>query len=94
MSSLKKTLGQRIALSTELPPLDDEGLLVLIPEQILQVRERKLRNMVIREYPMKWKELPMEDATWEGEQVLQHPSLQLLEDKQFQAGKTVMSPSN
>ena len=66
VSSLKKTLGQHIAPSTELPHLDDEGLLVLIPEQILQVRERKLRNRVIREYPMKWKELPMEDATWDG----------------------------
>ena len=54
----------------------------------------KLRNRVIREYLVKWKELPMEDATWKGEQVLQHPSLQLLEDKQFQAGRTVMSPSN
>ena len=92
VSSLKKTLGQHIAPSTELPPLDDEGLLVLIPEQILQVRERKLRNRVIREYLVKWKELSMEDATREGEQVLQHPSLHLLEDKQFQAGRTIMSP--
>ena len=75
VSSLKKTLGQHIAPSTKLPPLDDEGLLVLIPKQILQVRERKLRNRAIREYLVKWKELPMEDATWEGEQVLQHPSL-------------------
>ena len=41
-SNLKKTLGQHIAPSTELPPLDDEGLLVLTPERILQVRERKL----------------------------------------------------
>ena len=31
VSNLKKTLGQHIAPSTELPPLDDEGLLVLIP---------------------------------------------------------------
>ena len=94
MSNLKKTLGQHIAPSTELPPLDDEGLLVLIPERILQVRERKFRNRVIQEYLVEWKELPMEDATWEGEQVLQHPSLQLLEDKQSQAGKTIMSSSN
>ena len=67
---------------------------MLIPEKILQVRERKLRNRVIREYLVQWKELPIEDATWEGEQVLQHPGLQLLEDKQFQAGRTVMSSSN
>ena len=37
VSSLKKTLGQHIAPSTEFPPFDDEGLLVLIPERILQV---------------------------------------------------------
>ena len=67
VSNLKKTVGQHISPSTELPPLDDEGILVLIPERILQVRERKLRNRVIREYLVKWKELPMEDATWEGE---------------------------
>ena len=42
VSNLKKTLGQHIALSTELPPLDDEGLLILVPEQIIQTRERKL----------------------------------------------------
>ena len=67
VSSLKKTLGQHIAPSTELPPLDDEGLLILIPEWIIQTRERKLRNRVIREYLVQWKELPPEDATWEGE---------------------------
>ena len=94
VSNLKKIVGQHIGPSSELPPLDDDGLLVLIPEKILQMRERKLRNRVIREYLVKWKELPMEDATWEGEQVLQHPSLQLLKDKQFQAGRTIMSSSN
>ena len=50
VSSLKKTLGQHIASSTELPPLDDEGLLILILERIIQTRERKLRNRIIREY--------------------------------------------
>jgi hypothetical protein len=33
------------------------------------------------------------DATWESEQVLYHPGLVLLEDKQFQEGRTVMSLS-
>ena len=76
--NLKKTLGQHIDPSIEFPPLDGEGMLVLILERILQVRERKLRNRVIQGYLVQWKELPIEDATWEGEQVLQHPSLQLL----------------
>ena len=38
--------------------------------------------------------VPQEPSdTWEGEQVLQHPSLKLLEDKQSRAGRTVMSSS-
>ena len=39
VSSLKKTVGQQINPSFELPPLDDKGLLVLVPEKILHVRE-------------------------------------------------------
>ena len=62
------------------------------PEEILQVREKKLRNRVVREYLVKWKDLPIEDATWENEQVLQTPGLKLLEDTQIWAGRTVMSP--
>ena len=94
VSSLKKIIGQHIAPSIELPPLDGEGLLILIPERIVQTQERKLWNRVIREYLVQRKELPPEDATWEGEQVLQHPSLQLLKDKQCQAGRIVMSSSD
>ena len=93
LSNLKKTVGQHISPSTELPPLDDEGLLVLILEMILPVRERKLGNRLIQEYLVQRKELLIEDATCEGEHVLQHLGLELLEDKQFQAGRTVMSSS-
>ena len=35
---------------------------------------------------MRWKNLPDEDATWESENILQHPSLELLEDKQHFIG--------
>ena len=93
VSCLKKAVGQHVATSSELPPLDEEGQLVLVPEEILQERERKLRSRVIREFLVKWKDLPIEDTTWEGEQVLQHPNLKLLEDKQSRVGRTVMSPS-
>jgi hypothetical protein len=90
---LKKALGLHITTSTKLPPLDEEGKHVLVPEEILEVRERKLQNMVIKEYLVKWRELPIEDATWESEQILQHPDLQLLEDKQSREGRMVMSSS-
>ena len=93
VSCLKKAVGQHVATSSKLPPLDEEGQLVLVPEETLQERERKLRSRVIQEFLVKWKDLPIEDAMWEGEQVLEHPNLKLLEDKQSQAGRTVMSPS-
>ena len=93
VSCFKKVVGQQVTVSQELPPLDEEGQLATSPEEILKVRERNLRNRVIREYLVKWKDLHIEDATWEGEQVLQHLNLKLLEDKQSRAGITIMSPS-
>ena len=39
ISCLKKVVGQQVMMSLELPPLDEEGQLVLVPEEILQERE-------------------------------------------------------
>jgi len=86
VSCLKKALGQHVTVTGELPPTDDEGHLVLQPEAIIDTRERQLRSRKIREFLVRWKNLPDEDATWEDERILQHPSLQLLEDKQRFAG--------
>jgi hypothetical protein len=69
---LKKELGQQVAVTKELPPLDEEVQLILIHEDVLEVREKMLRNRSIKEYLIKWKNLPIEDASWESEQVLQH----------------------
>ena len=93
VSNLKKAVGQQIVTSFELPPLDDEGQLILILERILEVWERKPRNRIIKDYLLQWKDLPIEEATWAGEQVLQHPALQLLEDKQTRVGRTVIYSS-
>jgi len=71
-----------VIAAIDLTPFDDDRHLVLVLEAIFEVRERKLRNKTIREFLVKCKKFPEKDATWEGEQVLQHPSLQLLEDKQ------------
>lgn len=92
-SCLKKEIGQNITSLPKLPPLDDDGQLVLVLDAILDVKERKLRSRIIKEYLIRWRDLPTKDATLEGEQILQHPNLQLLEDKQFQEGRSVMSPS-
>jgi hypothetical protein len=93
MSCLKKAVRQFISTSEELPPLDEEGQLELVSEEVLEFREQKLRSRIIRECLIRWRGLPVEDTTWENEQVLQHPGLVLLEDKQFWEGRTVMSLS-
>eukprot|EP00253_Pinus_taeda_P007200 PITA_07200 len=86
VSCLKKALGQHVTVIDELPPTDDEGHLVLQPEAIIDTRERQLRSTTVRKFLVRWKNLPDEDATWESEEILQHLSLQLLEDKQHFAG--------
>jgi hypothetical protein len=39
---LKKDLSQQVVSSTNLPPLDEEGHLILVPEKILAFREKCL----------------------------------------------------
>jgi hypothetical protein len=75
-------------------PMDEEGQLVLILEEILEVKEKRLRNRSIKEYLIRWKDLPIEDATWEKDHVVRQTSLELLEDKQFQVGETIMSSTS
>ena len=75
-------LFRSVTVREELPPTDDEGHLVLQPKAIIDTRERQLQSRKIREFLVRWKNLSDEDATWESEKILQHPSLQLLEDKQ------------
>lgn len=74
VSCLKMALGH-VTPSPDLPPLDEEGRLILIHVEILDMRERRLRSRVIGEYMVRGKNLPIKDATWQGEMVLQHPTL-------------------
>ena len=92
VSYLKKAIEQHAVANMDLPPIDDEGHLVLQPEVILDTRERQLRSMVIKEYMIRWRNLPDEDATWEGKKILQHPSLLLLEGKKLLSRRTVIFP--
>ena len=62
-------------MTGELPPMDDEGHLVLHLKAIIDTRERQLQSRTVREFLVRWKNLPDEDATWESEKILQHPSL-------------------
>jgi hypothetical protein len=91
---LKRAINQHITPLEVLLPLAKEGKLVLVPEEIFEVQEKKLWRRSIKEYLIKWKDFPIEDATWENEQVVRETSLKLLVDNQFLAGDTVMSPTS
>lgn len=67
VSCLMKALGQQIIVSEALSPLDEEGKLAMILEKIVETRDQHLCTRTIREYLIKWKDLPLDDATWENE---------------------------
>ena len=62
----------KLLVQTILPKIDEEGKIILDPEEITKIRTRQLRNRSILEYLIKWKNLPMEDSTWEYESFIQH----------------------
>jgi hypothetical protein len=67
VSFLKKVNGNRIPVQTILPEINEEGKIILEPEIIMETRIKHLRNRAITEYLIKWKNLPMEEETWEDE---------------------------
>jgi hypothetical protein len=73
VSCIKMALEQFISISEELLPLDEEGQLELVPEEVLEFWEWKTGSKVIRECLIRWRGISVEDTTWESKQVLQHP---------------------
>eukprot|EP00253_Pinus_taeda_P014391 PITA_14391 len=66
-----------IKIKTSLPELDEEGSIWLQPEQVLDTRVKQLRDRMIKEVLVKWKDTSPEDATWEPATILQQfPQLQ------------------
>jgi hypothetical protein len=71
VSCLKKVIGTRCQLQTNLPELAEEGSIWLQPEAVLDQRERRLRQRTIKEVLVQWKDMTPADATWEPATILQ-----------------------
>ena len=84
---------RQINISEEFQPLDEEGQLEIVSEEVLEQRESRLRSRVIREFMARWMGLRVEDSTWEGEHILHHPRWMFLEDKKSRERRIVMSRS-
>ena len=82
VSLLKKAVGDFLSNSVDLPPVDDEGSVIMDPEAILDTRWVKREGKVIEQNLVRWKKMPAEEATWEDTTMLhqQFPNL-TLEDK-------------
>ena len=82
VSLLKKAMGDLSENSSNIPPIDDEGVLMLEPAEILVTRWLKRGGKFIEQSLVRWNKLPSEEATWEDSTVIQQqfPSM-TLEDK-------------
>lgn len=75
-------MGESAASSIEVPPIDDDGVLILEPKSILDTRWLKRGGNIIEQSLIQWHNLLMEEATWEDTIMIKQrfPSL-ILEDK-------------
>ena len=71
VSCLKKVIGTRCQIQTNLPELAEEGSIWLQPKAVLDQRERLLRQRTIKEVLVQWKYMTPVDATWEPATILQ-----------------------
>ena len=65
LSFLKKVIGDKIPFQTILLGLYEKGKIILEFEKINETIIKQLWNQTITEYLIKWKNLPIEDLTWE-----------------------------
>jgi hypothetical protein len=67
VSFLKKVTANKIPVQTILLEINEEGRIILEPETMLETQIKQLRNQTITKDCVKWKNLPVEEATWEDE---------------------------
>jgi hypothetical protein len=71
VSCLKKVIGTRCQIQTNLPELAEEGSIWLQPKVVLDQCKRRLRQRTIKEVLVQWKDMTPADATWELATILQ-----------------------
>ena len=65
VSLLKKKVGDRVVIQSELPYTNDDGQFLVKPVAILQRQMVKRNNVAAVRVLVQWSNLPPEDATWE-----------------------------
>ncbi|CAN0917479.1 hypothetical protein LINGRAHAP2_LOCUS30323 [Linum grandiflorum] len=76
------------AASSDIPPITDDGALLIQPEEILNTRWTRCGSLFVEELLVKWHTLPADDATWELAFVFHDRFIQLgLEDNAVASGE-------
>jgi hypothetical protein len=68
---LKKVIGTKCQIQTNLPELAEEGSIWLQPKVVLDQRDHHLRQRTIKEVLVQWKYATPIDSTWEPTTILQ-----------------------
>ncbi|KAH9668238.1 hypothetical protein KPL70_021339 [Citrus sinensis] len=94
VSLLKKAMGDLSENSSDIPPIDDEGVLMLEPAEILDTRWLKRGGKFIEQSLVRWNKLLTEEATWEDLTVIQQqfPSMTLEDKGSLPGGGIVRQP--
>jgi hypothetical protein len=71
VSCLKKVIGTKCQIQPNLPELAKEGSIWLKPEVVLDQREHRLCQRIIKEVLFQWKDTTPTNATWELDTILQ-----------------------
>lgn len=78
ISLLKRKVGSKHAITTDLPKLGNEGQFLVHPVKVLQVRSIKKNNAPWIQWLVQWSNTSPEDATWEDAAAIveQYPDFQ------------------
>ena len=89
VSLLKKFIGDNPSPGLELPSVDDDGLIILEPAEIIDVRWIKRGGKFVEQCLVQWKRLPKEEATWEDavELTQKFPHLSLVDKGPLPGGE-------
>ena len=88
VSKLKRYISKDSNVIDGLISLQENESIDHGPDKILDRREKRLRNRILREFLVAWKGLPLTDATWESEALIRKHFPQLIiEDDDLRRGR-------